>query len=114
VTEPRSTHAAWRRSPGYVFDGTAGTVFVLLVDTSLAGEGRTRGLTLRLVQPVALHRLTGTDAQDDTVSGVLIAQGGTGQIVEGANGNGLRVWVAAAADQPCRHTNDLAPLPDHR
>jgi hypothetical protein len=43
VTGPRSTHAASRRSAGCVFDGTAGTVFVLPVNTSLAGEGRTRG-----------------------------------------------------------------------
>jgi hypothetical protein len=57
VTGPRWTQAASPRSAGCVFDGTAGRVFVLPVNTSLAGEGRTRGLHPEARYEFKIHHL---------------------------------------------------------
>jgi hypothetical protein len=110
----------------YVFDGSVGTVFVLVVNTSLAGESRSAGfhpearyefrihrdgepyenLTYRATfgdldetghQDLTIRQLTGSDARDDGAEGLIIAQGRTGDSIEGVQG-GARVWAGAAAD----------------
>lgn len=111
----------------YVFPGQTGTVFVMNMNTSLAGEGRSAGfhpearyefkihldnqryetITYRFsfgerngdgAQTVSTHQLTGADARDDGADGSLIASGRTGEIVEGADNNGIRLWAGAASD----------------
>jgi hypothetical protein len=108
----------------YVFDGETGTAVAMIVNTSLAGDGRIPGfhpearyefkfhfggeqresLTYRVSfgeagsggeQGVAVTRLTGEDAHDDTAAGSLVAQG----VTRAANEEpGIRVWAGAAAD----------------
>jgi hypothetical protein len=108
----------------YVFDSEGATVLAMMVNTSLAGDGRvagfhpegryefkvhldnaaTRQLTYRFsfapadapgTQRVAIDRLTGTEAGDDGASGDRIAEGQTGQAI---SGSGVRAWCGAAAD----------------
>jgi len=108
----------------YVFDGQTGTILAMVVNTSLAGAGRTPGfhpegryefkvhfggepresLTYRFVfgemedgdQSVDLCRLTGADARRDDAAGTLLASGRTGAVMDGPDG--LRAWAGAAAD----------------
>jgi Domain of unknown function (DUF4331) len=109
----------------YVFDGDAGTVLALAGNTSLAGPDRVPGfhpearyefkvhldgsaqesLLYRAefgerdgagTQAVTLVRLTGDDARGDDAGGTVVAEGRTGQPVEGSGG--LRLWAGAAAD----------------
>jgi uncharacterized protein DUF4331 len=132
--KPMSHHLdspASRRDPRlnltdlYVFDGDAGTVLALAVNTSLAGADRVPGfhpearyefrvhldgapqesLTYRVAfgerdgtgtQAVTLSRLTGEDARGDGAAGTVLAQGRTGTTVTGPGG--LRLWAGAAAD----------------
>jgi hypothetical protein len=109
----------------YLFRGRGGTVFVMNVNSSLAGpdatagfhpEGRyefkihrggadTEDLTYRLTfgpadgsgeQDVSLWALTGPEAADDTAEGALLAQGRTHDVIKGADG--LRLWAGRALD----------------
>jgi hypothetical protein len=109
----------------FVFRGEAGTVFVLNVNSSVAGPKAPPGfhpearyefkihldgaaleeLTYRLTfgepdqtgeQAVALHLLTGPDAHDDAAAGDLLAEGTTHSPVSGADG--LRAWAGRARD----------------
>ncbi len=111
----------------YVFDGEAGTVFVMAVNSSLAGESRTTGLhpearyefkvhrdggpiedlTYRFsfgdldassAQHITLTKLVGADAHDDSADGELIAQGRTGIPFGAAELDGIRAWAGPAAD----------------
>ncbi|MFI0353291.1 DUF4331 family protein [Actinomadura sp. 9N407] len=104
----------------YVFDGQDATVMAMIVNTSLAGAGRTPGLhpegryefkihldgsateqlTYRFsfgpvgptgTQQVAIDRLTGAD----DAAGTRITEGTTGQVV---TGSGVRSWTGAALD----------------
>lgn len=111
----------------YAFDGPSSTVLVMIVNTSLAGEGRIPGfhpearyefkvhldgqpdetLSYRFsfgeadrdgAQTFAVHRLTGDEAQNDAANGSLIAEGSTGQAAEGAGADQVHAWAGAAAD----------------
>ena len=110
----------------YLFDGETVMVPVMVVNTSLAGEripgfhpeGRYEfkvhldneeyeNLAYRFVfggsdgdavQGVALYQLTGADARDDGARGTLIACAGTGEVINGPGGSGVRAWACAAAD----------------
>lgn len=108
----------------YAFDGDNATVLAMIVNTSLAGEGRIPGfhpegryefkihldgaaaeeLTYRFsfapadargVQRVAVDRLAGADAASDSAVGTRIAEGSTGAPIPGS---GVRAWCGAAAD----------------
>src|SRR5262249_24537723 len=46
-------------------------------------------------QALTVHRLTGAEAGDDTALGTLVAEGRTGEPVDG---KGVRVWAGPAAD----------------
>jgi hypothetical protein len=109
----------------FVFRGETGTVFVLNVNSSLAGPGAQPGfhpearyefkihpdgaaveeLTYRVTfgepdqmgeQTIALHLLTGSDARDDAATGDLLAEGRTHSPISGADG--LRAWAGRARD----------------
>ena len=108
----------------YVFDGTSGTAFVMVTNTSLAGDERTPGfhpegryefkvhldaadeesLTYRFTfgapdgsgQALTAHRLTGADARDDAAEGEVVAHGRTDEVLVGAGD--LRLWAGGAAD----------------
>ncbi|WP_212909593.1 DUF4331 family protein [Streptomyces sp. TS71-3] len=109
----------------YVFRGETGTVFVLDVCPSAAGEDAPKGfhpearyefridvnddgveeLTYRFAygapdasgrQEVRLYRLTGADAADPAAEGTLLVKGATGTPVVGEGG--LRVWAGRAHD----------------
>ncbi|GIH25778.1 hypothetical protein Aph01nite_40880 [Acrocarpospora phusangensis] len=109
----------------YVFRGERGTVFVTGHSHSFAGQDIPRGLhpdgryeikidgdgdavedlTYRFTfdahdehghQAFRLHRLTGTEARDDSAGGELIAEGRTGTVSE-VDGGG-RVWAGEAGD----------------
>ena len=112
----------------YVFDSEEGTVLAMVVNTSLAGDGRIPGfhpegryefkvhldneehenLAYRFVfgpaegddpaQPVEIYQLTRADAGDDFAGGTLVAQGRTGEMLLGKDDCGLRAWAGAAAD----------------
>jgi hypothetical protein len=112
----------------YVFDGEEGTVFAMIVNTSLAGDGRIPGfhpegryefkvhldneeqpnLAYRFVfgpaeggdpaQPVEVYQLSCADAGDDFAAGTLVAEGRTGEVIAGRDECGLRAWTGAAAD----------------
>ena len=108
----------------WAFDGAAGTVLALAVNTSLAGpaavpgfhpEGRYEfkvhldgggyeSLTYRVefddrdgagTQPVTLTGLTGAEAGDDAAAGTVLARGRTGEAVAG---DGVRLWAGPVAD----------------
>ncbi len=108
----------------YVFDGDSSTIFVMVVNTSLAGADRRPGfhpegryefkvhldgsaaeqLTYRFsfgpldgpgTQRICVDRLDGADAREDSATGMRVAEGNTGQPV---SGSGMRVWAGAAAD----------------
>ena len=124
----------------YVFDGTRGTVLAMVVNTSLAGEGRVPGfhpearyelkvhldaapqeeLTYRCTfgerddrggQDVTVHVLTGDDARDDGAAGTVVARGRTGEPLEG-DGD-LRAWAGAARDPFYLDFGQLGPLIGH-
>jgi hypothetical protein len=109
----------------YVFRGESGTVFVMDVNPSIAGEDAPKGfhpearyefkidgdsdavedLTYRFSfgerdaagnQDLELCRLTGAQARDAHASGAIIAQGTTGQAINADDG--LRLWVGKASD----------------
>ncbi|AWS40246.1 DUF4331 family protein [Streptosporangium sp. 'caverna'] len=109
----------------YVFRGETGTVFVMDVNSSLAGPGAQPGfhpearyefkihtdgaaaedLTYRVTfdprdgageQTFALHVLTGPDARDDAAIGDHLAEGRTNSVVSGPDG--LRMWAGQALD----------------
>lgn len=109
----------------YVFRGETGTVFVMDVCPSIAGEDAPRGfhseatyefkidgngdnvedLTYRLTfgerdaegnQNVELRRLAGADARDADASGAVIARGATGRQI--SSDGGLRLWAGEASD----------------
>jgi hypothetical protein len=109
----------------YLFRGERGTVFVMNVSHSLAGEDIPRGfhpegryefkvdgngdaveeLTYRFtfgearrdgVQPYTLHRLTGLQAEDPYAEGEPIGEGVTGETA--AFGRGSRSWAGKAGD----------------
>jgi hypothetical protein len=109
----------------YVFRGGTGTVFVMNVNTSLAGNHRRTGfhpsaryefkihvngsareeLAYRVAfaevdpdgtQALEMHRFTGPQARDDTAGGALLADGRTGTVVHGEAG--LRLWAGMAVD----------------
>jgi hypothetical protein len=112
----------------YVFDGEEGTVFAMIANTSLAGDGRIPGfhpegryefkvhldneehenLAYRFVfgpaeggdpaQPVEVYQLGCADAGDDFAAGTLVASGRTGEVIVGNESCGLRAWAGAAAD----------------
>jgi hypothetical protein len=111
----------------YVFDGTRGTVLVMITNTSLAGDAHVPGFhpearyelkvhtggearerrTYRFtfgerdadgVQTVALHELTGDDARSDTAEGRQVAAGATGQVVQGHGDIAVRAWAGRARD----------------
>lgn len=111
----------------YVFDGETGTTLAMIVNTSLAGQGRISGfhpegryefkmhldgeeresLTYRVTfgeprgdgeQPLAVHQLTGRDAHDDDSPGTEIAHGITGAGAALSIDPQIRVWAGAAAD----------------
>jgi hypothetical protein len=112
----------------YVFDGEAGTVFAMIVNTSLAGAARVPGfhpearyefkvhldneehenLAYRFVfgaaedgdqaQPYTIYQLIGADARNDYAPGTLVAEGRGGEVVLGKDGSRLRAWAGAAAD----------------
>jgi uncharacterized protein DUF4331 len=111
----------------YLFDGELGTVFVMAVNTSLAGSSRPSGfhpearyefkvhsghdpyetISYRFTfggddgtgeQSVSVYQLTGADARDDSADGALIAQGRTGRTIAAQDGSGLRAWAGGAAD----------------
>ncbi len=122
----------------YVFDGETGTALVMVVNTSLAGAGRTPGfhpearyefkvhragegrehLTYRVTfgetddgaQPLTVHRLTGPAAQDDGARGTVVAQGRTGVLGDAGAGGSLRVWAGAAADPFYLDLGQLSPI----
>lgn len=123
----------------YVFDGTRGTVLAMIVNTSLAGDGRIPGfhpearyevkvhldggqyesLTYRFTfgerdgsgaQGVTLHELTGDEARDDGAEGALLTQGRTDETI--AADNGPRVWAGAARDPFYLDFNQLVPVID--
>jgi hypothetical protein len=108
----------------YAFDGDDATVLTMIVNSSLAGAGRPAGfhpegryefkihfdggpaeqLTYRLsfapedgsgTQHVAIDRLAGPEAGDDSAPGARIAEGHT---TEAISGSGVRAWCGAAAD----------------
>jgi hypothetical protein len=108
----------------YVFDGERGTVFVMDVNSSVTKADIKRGfhhearyefkihingadleeLTYRVTfgepdgagkQTLTLHALTGADARDDNATGTLLAQGQTGEVV---NGDNLRIWAGRITD----------------
>ena len=108
----------------YVFDRDGATVLTMIVNSSLAGaeripgfhpEGRyevkihldgsaTEQLTYRCsfapadasgAQRLVVDRLTGADANDDSATGTRIAEGRTGETIDGS---GVRAWAGAAAD----------------
>jgi hypothetical protein len=109
----------------YVFRGEIGTVFVINVCHSIAGDIPTPGfhpegmyefkvdldgdaiedLTFRLIfderdaagrQRFALHRTVGRKAVDPSAAGELLAQGVTGETVVAPSG--LRLWTGKAGD----------------
>ncbi|GAA5156754.1 DUF4331 family protein [Amycolatopsis dongchuanensis] len=109
----------------YVFRGETGTVFVINVCHSLAGDIPVPGyhpegmyefkvdtdgdavenLTYRFVfgerdergnQTYVVRRLTGAEATDAFAQGEVVAEGVTGDAVTGASG--LRVWTGKAGD----------------
>ncbi len=109
----------------FLFRGDTGTVFVLDVNTSLAGpeasagfhpEGRyefkihrggssVESLTYRVTfdpaatdgsQAVRLDVLTGAEAADDQAIGTRLAEGRTGATIAGPDG--LRLWAGRALD----------------
>jgi hypothetical protein len=109
----------------YVFRGTEGTVFVVNVNSSLAGPDAPQGfhpeaqylikidldgtavegLAYRCTfgerdaggqQTVELRRLAGRDAQDPTAIGTVLAQGETGTTMMGIGG--LRLWAGRVLD----------------
>lgn len=109
----------------YLFGGETGTVFILNVCHSLAGNVTTPGfhhegkyefkvdlagdavedVTYRAtfgergsdgIQTVQLRRLVGAAAADDFAEGELLLEGVTGQEVTGADG--LRLWAGKAGD----------------
>ena len=112
----------------YVFDGTRGTVLVMLTNTSLAqGDALSRGFhsqaryelkvhtdgaaretrTYRFTfgardatgrQTVTLHQLTGDDAGDDAAEGQRVAAGRTQALLQGEAGAPLRAWAGHALD----------------
>lgn len=123
----------------YVFDGTRGTVLAMIVNTSLAGEGRVPGfhpearyefkvhldgaafesLTYRFtfgerddrgVQSVALHGLTGDDTRDAAAEGSPLARGSTDEPI--TTDDGLRVWAGAARDPFYLDFGQLGPVID--
>ena len=108
----------------YLFDGTRGTVLVMVSNTSLVGDGYVPGfhpearyefkvhtdgaaresITYRFTfgerdadgaQAVTVHALTGDDAGDDTAEGNPVAAGTTGAPVPGG---ALRAWAGLARD----------------
>ena len=108
----------------YAFDRNDATVLTMIVNTSLAGPGRTAGfhpegryefkihfdgaateqLTYRFsfgpadasgAQHVAIDRLAGTEASADRAAGARIAEGDTGEAI---SDSGVRAWCGAAAD----------------
>jgi hypothetical protein len=108
----------------YAFDSDGTTVLTMIVNSSLAGAGRTAGfhpegryefkvhldgasteqLTYRFsftpadtsgAQHVVIERLADTEAGDDQAAGDRVAEGHTGEMIAGA---GLRAWCGAAAD----------------
>jgi Domain of unknown function (DUF4331) len=122
----------------YAFDGDSATVLAMIVNTSLAGPGRTPGfhpegryelkvhldgaaaeeLTYRFTfaeadasgsQPFVVERLDGAAARDDSARGTRIAHGGTGEAVLG---DGVRVWAGAAADPFYLDLHHLAHILD--
>lgn len=107
----------------YVFRGERGTVFVLNVSHSLAGDMRgfhpearyefridgngdaVEDLAYRFTfgdadpaghQEFRLERLTGERAGDPCAAGTVVAEGRTGRAVDGTEG--LRIWAGRAGD----------------
>ena len=109
----------------YVFRGETGTVFVINVCHSIAGDTPIPGyhpegmyefkvdldgdaveeLTYRITfeerdptgrQRFVLRRIAGTDATNPNAAGIVLAQGSTGETVTTANG--LRAWAGKAGD----------------
>ncbi|GAA4196674.1 hypothetical protein GCM10022252_44400 [Streptosporangium oxazolinicum] len=109
----------------YVFRGETGTVFVMDVCPSIAGESAPKGfhpealyefkidgdgdhvedLTYRLTfgereaegnQDLELHRLAGAEARDAGASGDVVARGTTGRRID--TDGGLRLWVGKTSD----------------
>jgi hypothetical protein len=109
----------------YVFRGETGTVFVMNVCHSIAGdipqpgyhpEGRyefkidldgdaVEDLTYRIAfderdtdakQHFVLRRISGTEAADPDAAGTIVAQGATGELVTTLTG--LRIWAGKAGD----------------
>jgi hypothetical protein len=109
----------------YVFNGETGTVFVINVCHSIAGEVPAPGyhpegmyefkvdldgdavedLTYRITfderdqtgrQRFILRRIVGSDAVDPDAAGTVLARGSTGETVTTASG--LRIWAGKAGD----------------
>ncbi|MEU8377595.1 DUF4331 family protein [Streptosporangium sp. NPDC048865] len=109
----------------YVFRGETGTVFVMDICPSIAGEDAPRGfhpearyefkidgdgdhvedLTYRLTfgerdaageQDLELSRLAGAEARDTGASGTVVARGTTGRRIDA--GGGLRLWTGETSD----------------
>ena len=109
----------------YVFRGELGTVFAINVCHSIFGKIPTPGyhpegmyefkvdldgdavedVTYRITfddrdptdkQRFVLRRITGAEAVDPNAAGSVLAQGATGETVNGANG--LRIWAGKAGD----------------
>lgn len=108
----------------YVFDGTQGTVLMMLSNTSLAGDAYVPGFhpearyelkvhidgaawestTYRFtfgergidgVQTVAVHELRGDGARSDAADGRLVVAGWTGRLLQGDR---VRVWAGLVRD----------------
>jgi hypothetical protein len=106
----------------YVFDSPNGTVFAMIVNTSLAGatpgfhpearyefkihldDAARENLCFRVTfgdrdadgrQSLMVHRLDGADAADDSASGAWVLEGRTEESVKGS---GIRAWAGLAAD----------------
>ncbi|MDM7856411.1 DUF4331 family protein [Cellulomonas alba] len=100
----------------FVFDGTEGTAFVMVTNSSLAGDARTPGFHPEARYEFRVHlddspteSITYTFTFGEESAGtqqlivnrvadgsdVVIAEGRTGQLIEG---DGARVWAGEAAD----------------
>ncbi|RKN15054.1 DUF4331 domain-containing protein [Micromonospora musae] len=122
----------------YVFDGERGTVFVMDVNSSVTGadiktgfhaEGRyefkvhfnggeLEELTYRVAfgeldgagkQKLTVHALTAEEARDDAATGVLRAEGRTGEVVQGEH---VRVWAGRIVDPFYIDLDQLATVND--
>ena len=122
----------------YVFNGERGTVFVMDVNSSITGADIKRGfhpearyevkihregaeieeLTYRVAfaeadaggrQAMSLRVLHGAEAHEDGADGTLLAEGSTGDVVEGA---GLRLWAGRITDPFYIDLDELAKVND--